>query len=67
MTEYLPLIGLGFNFLMVGLLVYYRLHKRFKKERAANKWELIESNVVEIIIGLIVIPDVVTLLVKAMV
>ncbi len=44
------------NLLMLGLLVWYRMHKRFKKDRD-GLWSFLDHNLVELIFAAILVPD----------
>lgn len=50
--QFVPFASLLF---CAALLVYYRLNKKFKKERAKNWREFAEANIVEIIIAVMYI------------
>ena len=44
---------------IVGIsgLIYYRLNRKFKNEKVAGFWSFLDRNIVEIIIGMTLIPD----------
>ena len=41
----------------IAILVWYRQHKRFTKERVKGLGAFFDSNIVEIIIGAAILPD----------
>ena len=47
---------LAANIILVMILVYYRLNRRFKKDRKGIG-PFLDHNLVEVIIGAVVIPD----------
>lgn len=57
MNTAIALVGPFSNLLLVGLLVYYRMNKRFKKERSNGFWAFLDGNLVELIIAAVLIPD----------
>jgi len=52
-TLFLPPVA---NILMLALLVYYRINKKFKKARDGF-WAFLDHNLVEIIFGAVLVPD----------
>ena len=44
---------------VVGLsgLIYYRLNRKFKKETVKGFWNFLDRNIVELIIGMTLVPD----------
>ena len=53
-TLFLPPVA---NILMLALLVYYRINKRFKKEQKDGFWAFLDHNLVELIFGAVLVPD----------
>ena len=52
------------NLLMLGLLIYYRQRKRFREDRKTGLWPFLDANIVEIIFGLMLVPDVADLIMQ---
>ena len=44
---------------LVGIigLIYYRLNRKFKNETVTGFWNFLDRNIVELIIGMAIIPD----------
>ena len=47
-----------FTLLALWLLVYYRKNRKFPKDRVKTWKGMIESNVIELIFGAVLIPDI---------
>ena len=52
------------NLLLIGLLVWYRINRKFKKEAVKGVLPFMDRNIVEIIIGAMVVPGVVGVFAK---
>ena len=62
--EWTPFVEPITNLLLIGLLVWYRINRKFKKEPVKGWKALIDRNMVEIIIGAMVVPGVVGVFAK---
>lgn len=41
----------------VAALILYRLKKKFKNEKIKGAWDFLDQNIVEVIIGMVLVPD----------
>ena len=57
MKEWMPLVEPGLDLVLVLILVWYRVNKKFKKEPFKGVRGFLDQNMVEIIIGAMVLPD----------
>ena len=50
----------------LGLLVYYRSNRKFKRDKFKGFLEFLDSNIVELIFGAAIVPNFISTIVKMM-
>ena len=62
--EWTPFVEPVTNLFLIGLLVWYRIHRKFKNETVKGVLPFMDRNIVELIIGAMVVPGVVGVFAK---
>lgn len=61
--QFQMLLPVATDLILFAMLIYYRIHKKFKQERGGGLGAFLDRNIVELIFGIVLAPGLSDLLV----